>query len=107
MMSPAPMNLLQMMTAAYVPHMLYVVATLGIADHLADGSQSITTLAQQTNTHPASLERVLRALASVGVFFEESDGTWSLTSLADGLRTAAPASQRAWVQLYGGIYQRA
>jgi hypothetical protein len=43
----------------------------------------------------------------VGVFAEDADGQWSLTPLAEGLQTDLPGSQRAWVQLYGGIQQRA
>lgn len=101
------MSLLHMVTGYYVPHMLYAVATLGVADYLATGSQSITVLAAQTQTHAPSLERVLRALASVGVFAEDPAGQWSLTPLAEGLQTNVPGSQRAWVQLYGGIQQRA
>jgi hypothetical protein len=96
-----------MVTGYYVPQMLYVAASLGIADLLAAGPQSSAELAAHTHSHAPSLERLLRALASVGVFTEASDGRWALTPLADGLRTDAPGSQRAWVELFGGIYQRA
>ncbi|NJM05810.1 methyltransferase [Candidatus Gracilibacteria bacterium] len=101
------MQLLHMVTGYYVPQLLYVVANLGIADHIAQGRNSIEELAKLTGTHPPSLLRVLRALASVGVFHENEDGQWSLTELGEGLRSDVPQSQRAWVQLYGGVQQRA
>ena len=101
------MNLLHMVTEYYVPQLLHAVAMLGIADHLAAGPQSVADLAAQTQTHAPSLERILRALASVGIFAEDANGQWTLTPLAEGLQTNVPGSQRAWVQLYGGIQQRA
>ncbi len=105
--TPAPMQLLHMVTGYYVPQMLYVAASLGIADLLTSGPRSINDLAATTHTHAPSLVRLLRALASVEIFAENAQGYWQLTPLADGLRSDVPHSQRAWVQLYGGIQQRA
>jgi O-methyltransferase domain len=105
--TPAPTQLLHMVTGYYVPQMLYVVASLGIADLLIRGARSLDDLAVTTHTHAPSLVRLLRALASVEIFAENAQGYWQLTPLADGLRSDVPHSQRAWVQLYGGIQQRA
>jgi hypothetical protein len=96
-----------MVTGYYVPQLLYVAATLGIADLLTSGPRSIDDLAASTQTHAPSLLRILRALASIEIFAENAQGYWQLTPLADGLRSDVPHSQRAWVQLYGGIQQRA
>jgi hypothetical protein len=105
--TPAPMQLLHMVTGYYVPQMLHVAASLGIADLLSSGPRSIDDLAATTHTHAPSLLRLLHALASVDIFAENPQGYWQLTPLADGLRSDVPHSQRAWVQLYGGIQQRA
>ena len=65
---PPPMTMLEMMTGCWVSQALYVVAKLGIADLLVNGPQLVEHLAAATQTHAASLRRVLRALASVGGF---------------------------------------
>lgn len=78
-----------------VSQALFVAARLGIADLLADGSQSLQSLAESAGAHPPSLYRVLRLLASEGVFAEEADETFSMTSLAQGLKKDAQASLRS------------
>jgi hypothetical protein len=81
---------------------IYVAAKLGIADLLKDESKAIGELARATGSHGPSLYRVLRALASVGIFAEEEQGRFALTPLGATLRTDAPGSLRAWVNLQLG-----
>jgi hypothetical protein len=95
------MVLYQLATAHYLSQALYVAATLGIADHLADGPKSHEELAKETATHAPSLRRVLRLLAGVGVFSEEADERFGLTPVGSFLRTG-PGSSRASVRLFGG-----
>ena len=52
--------------ATMSPVQIYVVAKLGIADHLRDGPRRVNELAEATGTHAPSLKRVLRLLASAG-----------------------------------------
>ncbi|MBO0800069.1 MAG: hypothetical protein J2P31_14705, partial [Blastocatellia bacterium] len=59
-----------MSQGATITTALSLAATLGIADHLADGPRGIGELAQATSTHPRSLYRLLRLLSSMGVFAE-------------------------------------
>ena len=80
---------------------LYVAATLGIADLLADGPKSVEELAAATGTHPPSLRRVLRLLASNGVFAQVDDGRFALNARADVLRADAPGSLKAMAEYYG------
>ncbi|KAF3885889.1 MULTISPECIES: methyltransferase [Nostocales] len=87
--------------AYWVSRCIYVVAKLGIADLLKDGSQHCDTLAVATETHSNSLYRVLRALASVGIFAETEPYCFQLTSQATCLQSDVPGSIRAEAILRG------
>ena len=71
---------------------IYVVATLGIADLLKDGPRGNDELARATETHAATLYRVLRFLAGVGLFREVGPRRFALTTLGAGLRSDLPGS---------------
>jgi hypothetical protein len=86
-----------------VSQAIYVAATLGIADRLADGPRTSDELATATGSHPGALYRLLRALASVGIFREE-DGRFSLTPLGQSLRTDVPESVHGWAGFIGRPY---
>lgn len=104
MSEASPQDALWRMVNAYqVSQAIHVVATLGIADLLADGPRSIDDLAGVTETHAPTLYRLLRALASVGVFVE-TDGRFGLTPLAEYLRTDVPGSVRSWAMFIGRPY---
>jgi len=72
-----------------------VAAKLAIADLLAAGPLSAEQLAQDTETDPRSLLRVLRALASVGVFREQLTGVFAQSELSELLRSDVAGSQRS------------
>jgi len=105
-MSPAQ-ALLQLTSGYWVSQAIYVVAKLGIADLLQDGSKSGEELAKATGTHAQSLSRVMRALASVGVFTEVAEGRFALTPLAGLLQTGIPNSMCAWAIMLGEESYRA
>ncbi|MDZ7970837.1 MAG: methyltransferase [Nostoc sp. DedSLP03] len=90
----SPLTMSEWIYAYYVSRCVYVVAKLGIADLLKDGSQHCNTLAAATNTHSDSLYRVLRALAGIGIFAETQPRCFELTSLADSLQSNVPDSLR-------------
>ena len=92
---------LRMIWGTHISRAIYVVAELGIADHLASGPVSCAELARDTGTHEDSLYRVLRLLAGLGVFSEAPSGSFSLTMLGARLRSDAPASMRSWALLFG------
>lgn len=81
--------------------MIYVVATLGVADLLAGGPRNADELARSVGAHPRALYRLLRALTHVGVFAEDEERRFRLTPMADLLRTDTPASLRAFALSYG------
>lgn len=62
-----------------------VVAEIGIADKLKNGSKSIHELAAMTGTHEDSLYRIMRVLASQGIFRDKGDRHFELTNLAGAL----------------------
>ena len=90
--------------AYWISRMLYVVAKLGIADLLKDGSQHCDALASATNTHSDSLYRVLRALAGFGIFAETQPRCFELTPQADSLQSDVPDSVRNNAILRGEEY---
>ncbi|RJQ81698.1 O-methyltransferase [Amycolatopsis panacis] len=71
---------------------VHVLAELGIADLVADGTNSVIDLAAKSGSHTDSLYRVLRCAASVGIFREEPQQTFQLTPLACGLLSSHPNS---------------
>jgi predicted O-methyltransferase YrrM len=95
----------RLVNAFYASQALSVVATLGIADLLAEGPRTSDDLATATSTDPSSLYRVLRALAAVGVFTEDGDRQFALTPVGYHLRSDAAPSLQAWTAFMGRRYQ--
>jgi hypothetical protein len=91
---PAEVQLLQMVSGAFVSAAIYTAAKLGIADLLSDGPKTSADLAAETETDEHSLYRLLRSLASVGVFEETALRTFTNTPISDTLRSDAPRSAR-------------
>jgi hypothetical protein len=81
--------------------LIFVAATLGIADLLAGGARSVAALADATGTAESRLYRVLRALASLGIFVESPARHFALTPLAEPLRADAAHSVRDLAILMG------
>src|SRR5215813_7715558 len=94
---PPHAQLVQMATAHWVSHVVYVAAKLSLADHLAKGPQSADTLAGPTGTHSPSLHRLMRTLASLGILTEDASHRFALTPLGEALKTGAPGSARATI----------
>jgi O-methyltransferase domain/Dimerisation domain len=92
---PPHAQLVQMATAHWVSHIVYVAAKLRVADHLATGPKRADELAGHTQTHALSLYRLMRALASLGIFTEDATHRFALTPLGEALKTGAPGSARA------------
>ena len=84
-----------------VTQMLFVAASLGIADELAERPRSVDSLALATGANSRALFRLLRALAGIGVFRQRSDGLFELTALAQTLQKDAPGQLRAVALSYG------
>jgi hypothetical protein len=81
---------------------LGVVADLGLADLLADGSRSVADLSAAVGAEAEVLRRILRALASDGVFAEEEPGVFRNTEASELLRHG-----RGWgdfAHLFAGVF---
>lgn len=103
MAEPPGLALYRIGVGHYFSRALALAAKLGVADLMKDRPLHFEDLAKATNTHAASLNRVMRLLASVGVFEEREGGVFALTPLADLLRTGVPGSMRSSVQLFAGV----
>ncbi len=68
------------------PWCVHVIATLRIADHIANGTTQIDELARAAGAHVESLHRVLRHLVSKGIFEEPSPGQFALNQPAGALQ---------------------
>jgi hypothetical protein len=84
--------------------LLYVAATLGLADLLTAGPQSSADLARRTGTHPPALRRALRGMAAMGLLAEQDDERFGLTSLGACLRSDVPGSLRGAAILAGECF---
>jgi hypothetical protein len=101
---PPPEDLWNLVNGYRVSQAIYVAATLGLANALADGPRTSAELAGETDADPDALYRLLRALASVGVFYEDDARRFSLTPLGEGLRSDRAGSIRGWAAFIGRPY---
>jgi O-methyltransferase domain/Dimerisation domain len=93
---PPQVAMLQMISGFWISRAIYIVAKLGLADHMQGGAKTADELATASNTHAPSLFRVLRALVSVGVLTQSDDNRFGLTPLSETLRSDVPGSLRAF-----------
>jgi hypothetical protein len=90
-----------MISASWMSQAICAAAELGIADEMANGPMHVDDLAQRTQTHPASLRRLMRALASLDLCVEGDNGTFELTPTGALLRADATCSLHAWAIWWG------
>jgi hypothetical protein len=104
-MEETPSATLRRLVNGYqVSQAIHVAATLGVADHLADGPRASDDLAVAVGAHAPSLYRVLRALAAVGVVREEDGRRFALTPVGDCLRSDAEEPVGGWAAFVGRPY---
>ncbi len=90
--APAEVVLWQLANGAMKSAMLGVAVRLEIADLLARGKQSVSELAEQSNSDPAMLYRLLRTLSALGVFVHSDRGTFSNNRTSEKLRATVDGS---------------
>jgi hypothetical protein len=78
---------------------LYVVAKLGIADHLVRGPKRAEELAKEVGANSKALFRLMRHLAALGIFTQDESRKFGLAPLGELLCTENPESMR-----YGAIF---
>jgi hypothetical protein len=94
---PPHAQLIEMATAHWVSHIVYVAAKLNLADHLANGTKNAEEVAKLTETHAPSLYRFMRTLAHLGILTEDGERRFALTRVGEALKTGAPGSARATI----------
>jgi len=92
--TPAPVQMLQIISGFWISRAVYVIGKLGIPDLLQSGPKTAEELAAATKTHAPSLFRILRALVSVGVLNSAEGERFAQTPLSETLVTDAPGSLR-------------
>jgi O-methyltransferase domain len=90
---------LRRLLAGYqVTEAIQVAVTLRLPDLLADGPRHVDDLADASNSHAATLYRLMRALAAAGVFEELPDRRFASNALSELLRADVENSLRPWVE---------
>ena len=82
---PPHVQVIQMGTACWVSQLISTAASIGLADHLADGPRSAVELAGTTGSNPRALHRFMRTLASFGILTQGDGEKFSLTPLGEAL----------------------
>jgi hypothetical protein len=75
-----------------LPFAIRGLATLGVADRLAESERDVTELADDLGANAEALHRTLRFTASRGVFTEVSEGRYALSPMAEYLRSDTPGT---------------
>ncbi len=90
-------RLLELSSGFEVSQAIYVLAKLGIADHIADGPRSADDIATRVGAQPRPLFRLMRFLAGIGVLSQDSSDGFGLTPMGELLRSDVPGSARLHV----------
>lgn len=98
---------LHLMGGPWINQSIYVAASLGIADQLADEPVPISYLAKACDADEDALYRFCRALAGLGVLKAHPGRSFSLTEMGATLRSDAPGTLRWGIMLHGGETFRA
>ena len=99
---PPHIQIIQMATGYWVSRLVGAAASLGLADHLANGPKSAADLAGPTGTNPRALHRLMRSLAGFGILSQDGGDKFALTELGDALRSDAPGSARSTILAMSG-----
>ena len=84
-MFPADVVMMEHASSFWVAKAIGVAADLEIADHLSSGPKHIDELAKITNTHPASLLRLMRVLTGHRIFVNKGRGVFCNNKLSAAL----------------------
>ncbi len=103
---PAPVAMLELLSAGWLCQAVVAAAQLGLADAMGDAPTTATRLAQQLGLSADATERLLRALAEQGVFARHSDGRFGPSALSETLRSDHPSSIRDFALFVGSADHR-
>lgn len=103
-LAPPSATLIELVSARWRPHAIFVLAQLEIADVLGDGPKDVGAIAKAVGADEGALYRVLRALAHDGLLTRPSPRTFGLTKVTDTLRSDHPRSVRQFVRMLMADY---
>ncbi len=92
-------------TGPILSRCLYVVAELGVADHLKGGPRTPHQLGETLAVNPDALKRVLLALSAIGFFRPSGLGAFENTPQSRILMSDHPGSLREWLRYAGAPWQ--
>jgi len=95
--APPEVQIAEILVSQSMSRLVHLVATLKLADHLADGPRTAEQLAPLTGTHAPTLHRILRTLASLGLFTEDADHRFALRPLGAVLKSGTPSHAAALI----------
>lgn len=95
------LRLRELIAGFQVSRAIHAAASIGLADHLADGVMAAPDLATATGCEVGALERLLVALTAVGVVRRDSAGRFCLSSVGHFLRRDVPGTQAHRARLTG------
>ncbi|MBT3189264.1 MAG: methyltransferase domain-containing protein [Anaerolineae bacterium] len=101
---PPEAVIMQMIIGMRVSRCVSLVAELGLTDLLAEGSRTVSYLAEQTGSNEDALNRVLAFLAQQGVYSEVAAGQYENNLVSDVLGNNHPDSIRSYVQFLGSNF---
>ncbi|MCP4221383.1 MAG: methyltransferase [bacterium] len=106
-------QMMKFILGKWISQPICIAAELGIADILDVGPLPVEEIARQSNTHTATLYRVMRALAGVGIFAETEGRVFELSPMGEYLKSGAmgpaarmvhsPWNDKAWSYLMHSV----
>ena len=93
--------LIDLVAGHRVTAVIFVTATLGVADLLFEGPKTAAELASLTDTHERSLHRLMRGLVALAICRETADGRFELTEIGNHLAAKSERSLKAWALFEG------
>jgi SAM-dependent methyltransferase len=100
------MALFDLMASHRITAVVYVAVRLGVADCLAEGPKTTREVADRTDAHQQSLQRLLRALITIGICKPVGADQFELTSMGKHLAGSAEQSLKAWALFEGELLSR-
>jgi len=94
-------TVMNLTTAFWLSRCAHVIAELGVADALTDGTSSAEALASKVGADPGALARLLRLLAAHGIF-DTAEGGFKHNEASRMLCSDHPQSLRPWTRMIGG-----
>lgn len=102
---PPEAQIAELLLSQLASRLVFLAATLKLADHLAAGPKTAQQLAPLTGTYAPALYRILRTLASLGFFTEDAEHRFVLQPLGAVLKSGTPSHAAALV-LGGELFTR-